>query len=962
MSVFHSVARSEFIAFIGRGPMQTKVQLLRLVRVQQSLATVFVGRDAEMAALVSRGRTAAAGHGAVVLVEGEAGIGKTTLLSAVEQRFPNLGLQVRTTCARELQQDVPFAAVASWLMADAAQSDADPDPIRLLLGGAEQAGDAAATHEFALAEVLLEHISDWCSAGPVALILDDIHWADRSSLAVLHRLCTLSGRLPLLLVLAMRPRTADPIFAALTAALSACGASTIRLGALPEAAAASMVRQMVGAAPHPALLRQVAGADGNPLHITELVATSIRDTTEIPDGTAAERDAPPAASLAEAIWRRLEFLSRSTRDLLPMAAALGPKVDVVELATVLDSHIMEVWSAATEAMDADLLVKVDSELVFRHDLIRHVLADRLPASLRSDLLRRAGRVLQTTGAPIERVAYYLSIGGRELEPASLQWLLSVGDPLIVRAPELAMRLLTRIVDTAGLDDATRGALIRMRTRALLWNGRAEQAEATLRAALRHRPEHSDDPGLRWLLAQVCHAQGQLAEAVLVAETALRTLPLDDSDAARFLGLCALDNFFLERFGEAEQAGRRAVTLGRRAGNSLATGYGLMALGAVSYTQGRLDEALGLSEQSLDVLQEGAGSDQIDPYVLYAHCLIELDRTAAAEEALQTAIGHNRRVHGVYLGPNLLAKARMFLLSGRWDEAIAECEACLEVPDVLGYAPVARSMLALINIHRGASVAGDPPPPDSRLGSLGYGYVHTWVTALTHETRGQPEPALRMLVAAHTDLAQGMSASTLHYIVPDIARLAFDAGDQEALRLARQAADHLVSTQSTTSRNGIALLCRGLAEQDPDDLAAAAREFGRCEWPLYRAQAYENAAVVLAAGGRNADARDALESAVQLYTGLGASWDCARAVARIRRYGIRRGVRGPRNRPKSGWASLTETERAVAVQVAEGCSNADIAAQMFLSRRTVQSHVSSILAKLGVHSRREIAAAMPASSR
>jgi DNA-binding CsgD family transcriptional regulator len=72
------------------------------------------------------------------------------------------------------------------------------------------------------------------------------------------------------------------------------------------------------------------------------------------------------------------------------------------------------------------------------------------------------------------------------------------------------------------------------------------------------------------------------------------------------------------------------------------------------------------------------------------------------------------------------------------------------------------------------------------------------------------------------------------------------------------------------------------------------------------------------------------------------------------------VRGRRNRPKSGWAALTDTERKVAALVAEGCSNADMAAQMFLSRRTIQSHVSNILAKLDLRSRREIAAAMPRS--
>ncbi|MGW4069752.1 AAA family ATPase [Nocardia grenadensis] len=296
--------------------------------MQQSLATVFVGRDAEVAALVSGGRAAVAGHGAVVVVEGEAGIGKTTLLGAAARQFAELGLQVRTSRARELQQDVPFAALATWLVTGDPHTDSDP--VRTLLDGADQAGDAAATHEFALAELLLEQVRTWCAEQPVALLLDDVHWADRSSLAVLHRLCTLADRLPLVLVLATRPFTTDPAFAVLTATLTACAASTIRLGALPDAATTTMVREMVGAVPPPSLLRQVAGAYGHPLHITELVAASL---LEAEGAKPASGSAPqPVGSLAEAIWRRAESLSRSTRDLLPMAAALGPKVDVVELA------------------------------------------------------------------------------------------------------------------------------------------------------------------------------------------------------------------------------------------------------------------------------------------------------------------------------------------------------------------------------------------------------------------------------------------------------------------------------------------------------------------------------------------------------------------------------------------------------------------------------------------------------
>ena len=89
--------------------------------------------------------------------------------------------------------------------------------------------------------------------------------------------------------------------------------------------------------------------------------------------------------------------------------------------------------------------------------------------------------------------------------------------------------------------------------------------------------------------------------------------------------------------------------------------------------------------------------------------------------------------------------------------------------------------------------------------------------------------------------------------------------------------------------------------------------------------------------------------------LGASWDAARADARLRAHGIRRGVHGERKRPKAGRAALTDTEQTVAALLAEGRSNPDIAARMFISRRTVQFHVSDILAKLGLSSRVELAA-------
>jgi DNA-binding CsgD family transcriptional regulator len=119
---------------------------------------------------------------------------------------------------------------------------------------------------------------------------------------------------------------------------------------------------------------------------------------------------------------------------------------------------------------------------------------------------------------------------------------------------------------------------------------------------------------------------------------------------------------------------------------------------------------------------------------------------------------------------------------------------------------------------------------------------------------------------------------------------------------------------------------------------------------------------IAAGGDSSDARRHLDVALERYGALDAHWDTARASARLRPYGIRRGAHGQRGRPKTGWTALTPTEQKIAEFVSGGMSNPDIAARTFTSRRTVQFHVSNILTKLGLTSRVELAALVARQSR
>jgi DNA-binding NarL/FixJ family response regulator len=175
-------------------------------------------------------------------------------------------------------------------------------------------------------------------------------------------------------------------------------------------------------------------------------------------------------------------------------------------------------------------------------------------------------------------------------------------------------------------------------------------------------------------------------------------------------------------------------------------------------------------------------------------------------------------------------------------------------------------------------------------------------------------------------------------------------------VAAAAAESLVQNLSAPGDPTTVLMFRGLADGDVDRVAEAVAEFARSERPRFAALAGENLAEMLVRNGRTAEACAALEASVRRYEALGAVPESARARARLRELGVRRGARGSRRRPKTGWDALTATEGKVAVQVAQGCSNAEIAEKMFLSRRTVQTHVSNILSKLGLRSRVQVAVA------
>ena len=238
-------------------------------------------------------------------------------------------------------------------------------------------------------------------------------------------------------------------------------------------------------------------------------------------------------------------------------------------------------------------------------------------------------------------------------------------------------------------------------------------------------------------------------------------------------------------------------------------------------------------------------------------------------------------------------------------------------------------------------------------SLANSYLMRLARSLVLERAGRSAEAMAELVQClQPGIAEGMPG--LYIMLPTLSRLALASDDADTAAAAARAAEDEAQRHPLPLKEAVNNHCRGLATGDLPLVLAAAGYYGAVGLVLFQAQALEDAAVLAAEHDDVASARRLLPEAMVLYSKLGASWDIFRAGVRVRPYGIRLRREAYRSRPLTGWESLTPTEVNVAHVVAKGMSNPDIAAELFLSRNTVQTHVSHILAKLGARSRTEIA--------
>ena len=191
--------------------------------------------------------------------------------------------------------------------------------------------------------------------------------------------------------------------------------------------------------------------------------------------------------------------------------------------------------------------------------------------------------------------------------------------------------------------------------------------------------------------------------------------------------------------------------------------------------------------------------------------------------------------------------------------------------------------------------------------------------------------------------------------PDLVRLALATGAAGRAHDVAAGVAEMAAHNDVPSLAGASLRCLGLTQNDPALLSAAAKAYARGHRPLEWALACEDAGTGFARQGQADQARPLLEQALEIYERLDAARDLARAEAALRDAGIRRGRRGPRRRPQFGWPSLTPTEKTIARLVADGLSNPQIGQRLYISSRTVQTHLAHMFTKLDINSRVQLAA-------
>jgi DNA-binding CsgD family transcriptional regulator/tetratricopeptide (TPR) repeat protein len=915
-----------------------------------AFSPVIRGRDAELDALGELLARVRSGSGAVLVIEGAPGMGKSRLLAEGEKMAHRLGFPVGIGVAEPSEAVAELAPLLRALF-DGPQPLLDRARLTSLHTGPEQRYWRMQDLQSLLERAALE--------SPLIVLLDDVQWADSGTAAALRALPPRLATLPIGWVVAMRPDQGSGQLRGAVEYLVNEGAERLVLEPLSEAAVIQVASDVMRAEPDEAVLQMAGAAGGNPFLLVELLEGLREEKLVRVDGGQATLIARRLPERVRANMRdRLARMSDPARQVATVAGSLGRTFSASELAEMLSLSPASLLTPVEQLLEAGIFRERGEQLGFRHDLVREAVRGACAPSVRRALDRQAADVLLVSGALPVEVAVQLAASAAPGDDVAIRTLLAAAEALATTDPGASADLSRRALELAPERHPLRGPLVVQAAMSLHAAGRMEEAKAFADNAMRQVLPVAQEAEVRLGIAWM----GAVSPDVRVhtSREALKLVGLPGRLRLLHMARLAYNLVVAGRTEEAQSALSEAIAAGARL-DPVARFPLALCEASLQYAVGHFTRALALLEAIIrDGFAEGHGLDELLTRLWRANTLVALDRDEDALQAVDGLIAESlKRKFAFFLHGVEMTRGHLLLQMGRLDEAAVVLNGrfdphgppVMNVADATGV--VALGRLALhTGDRRRVRETGEIAQQMLNESTPGRRRQAAWLLSLQATADGDPRRAHEWLCASG-EPERALVLSRLWPGVGDEAqmvRMAAAVGDRE---LAESAVAHASKraelSPGVPSLAATAAHAAGLLNRDTDALFEAVSLFKPTSHSLALAAAYEDLGVAQQQDGTAESGIDALTQALVLFARAGSTQDAARIRSRLRSLGIRRRV-ATGERPTSGWAAMTKSELAVAQLVADGLTNREVAKRLFVSPNTVTTHLRQVFAKLGVKSR------------
>jgi DNA-binding CsgD family transcriptional regulator len=894
------------------------------------------GRDHELStalAVIRRTRT----HGAsgVVLISGNAGVGKTALLSEICRQAAHMNIRLARSKCDEIEQACPGAPMVGLL-----RTGRDP----LLSAPEFEEINALTAEPLLLVDRIAGHLARLAEGQRLLIAVDDVQWADRVSRYALRALITRLVGVPVVWVLTSR---SDDIGLAVSAADSV-GVEHIRLNPLTDPAIAEIARDRLGPNIDARVEEMLDAAGGNAFLAVQMI-DAVSQHAE-----AGAMDAVPSQFIS-AVRQRLSGLSVTARRLVEALAVAGRPVSIIDLAPVCEVTVNPAYeNAVNDAVGSALVKSTGAELNFGHDLVRDAVYELIAPHARNRLHTRFAHYFVDSACDPVLAAAHARAAATVGDVASARIMLDAAEALIttsaVDAADLALQAFRTL-------RPSQPQWLELGERAVAVLSRTQRAAATIAAAdlllatvddadvVARIETHTFKP--MWL-------SGHSAALVERANRAIASAGTRHDLVARFRAARALAHTRILAADEATADAEAALAEARASHDHDALTLALQAAGEAAHNERRHQLALKYFRELRSVTGVPYLAEEIMELQL-------LDRYDDAQMLLDGVTNDSGANTGSILPDLLFAQLKQHYNLGRLREADETASVLIELGQVTGttvHIIESYLMRATVALLRGEpELAAQRLRPALRLADddairhPGLSFLSGWLTT----EQGDVDSGRRML----SELLE-TSRRTRSYWAwwPCYATVLFSIG---LISGATDITEYTIEFTDEGARrnpevatlNGLALNLRGRLGGDLGMVAESVQILQNSPRPVLRAAGADHYGRLLLAAGEREAALDQLDVAWDVYDRMGALAPRARVQRLMREAGARR-TKWVNDRTEDNDVALTEAERRVAYLIADGHTNKATAKSLGISINTVGTHLRSIYAKLDVQSRVQLA--------